>query len=125
VTYEVGTAVSVRALHRMPVEGPEGELHAHDYRIDVVVSRHDVDQSGMVVDLDKLDAELRSIRSELEGLDLDAIRPAQAEAVTVEVFARWAHERLAPVIRHSGGGELRVRVFESPQAFGGYVATVS
>jgi 6-pyruvoyl-tetrahydropterin synthase len=125
VTYEVGTAVSVRALHRMPVEGPEGELHAHDYRIDVVVSRHDVDQSGMVVDLDKLDAELRSIRSELEGRDLDAIRPAPAEAVTVEVFARWAHERLAPVVRHSGGGELRVRVFESPQAFGGYVATVS
>ena len=38
--YEVGTAVAVRALHVMPgVEGPEGALHAHDYRIEVVVER--------------------------------------------------------------------------------------
>ena len=123
--YEVGTSVALRALHRMPVEGPEGELHAHDYRIDVVVSRGDVDARGMVVDLDALDLELARLHDELEGTDLEAIRPADAEAVTVEVFARWAHERLTPVVRHSGGGELAVRVYESPVAFGGYRATVS
>ena len=125
MSFEVGTSVSVRALHRMPVEGPESELHAHDYRIDVVVTRDGVDARGMVVDLDALDTELRAVHDELEGRDLDAIRPASAEAVTVEVFARWAHERLAPVVRHSGGGELRVRVYESPAAFGGYRSTVS
>ena len=125
MTYQVGTSVSVRAKHRMPVEGPEGQLHEHDYRVDVVVSRYDIDQRGMVVDLDALDRELQAVRTELEGRDLEVIRPPHAEAVTVEVFARWAHDRLAPVIRHSGGGELRVRVFESPVAFGGYVGTVS
>ena len=125
MTYEVGTSIRVRALHRMPVEGPEGELHAHDYRLDVVVSRTKLDAHGMVVDLDRLDTELASIRSELEGKDLEVIRPQDAEAVTVEVFARWTHERLAPVVRDSGGGALAVRVFESETAFGGYVATVS
>ena len=125
MSYEVGTSVSMRALHRMPVEGPEGELHAHDYRIDVVVSRDDVDARGMVVDLDELDLELARLHDELEGRDLEAIRPEHAEAVTVEVFAGWVHERLAPVVRRAGGGELSVRVFESPVAFGGYRATVS
>jgi 6-pyruvoyl-tetrahydropterin synthase len=125
MSYEVGTAITFRALHVMPVEGPEGQLHEHDYRVGVVVRRDDLDNQGMVVDLDKLDAELAAIRSELEGKDLDVIRPPQAEAVTVEVFARWAHERLAPVVRHAGGGELRVRVNESDVAFGGYRATVS
>ena len=38
MSYEVGSSVTVRALHQMPVQGPEGELHAHDYRIDVVVT---------------------------------------------------------------------------------------
>jgi 6-pyruvoyltetrahydropterin/6-carboxytetrahydropterin synthase len=125
MSYEVGTSASIRALHRMPVEGPEGGLHAHDYRLDVVVSRDDLDARGMVVDLDALHAELAAVRDELEGQDLEAIRPEHAEAVTVEVFARWTHARLAQVVRHSGGGELSVRVYESPAAFGGYRATVS
>jgi 6-pyruvoyl-tetrahydropterin synthase len=123
--YEVGTAVTLSALHRLPVDGPEGELHAHDYRVEVVVSRGDLDPQGMVVDLDQLEAELAAIRSELEGKDLEPIRPEHADAVTVEVFAQWAHGRVAPVIRHSGGGELLVRVYESPVSFGGYRATVS
>src|SRR5256885_2142250 len=125
MTYEVGTAVSVRALHRMPVEGPEGELHEHDCRIEVVVAREELDGHGMVVDLDQLDAELRAIRGEIAGRDLEAIRPADAEAVTVEVFARWVHARVAGVVQGAGAAELSVRVFESPEAFGGYRSAVS
>ena len=124
MNYEVGTSVALRALHRMPVEGPEGELHAHDYRIDVVVSRGDVDARGMVVDLDALDLELARLHDEMEGTDLEAIRPVDAEAVTVEVFARWAWDRLAPIVVSAGADELAVRVYESADAFGGYRARV-
>ena len=126
MNYEVGNAIEVRAMHQMPVDGPEGELHEHEYRIHVAVSRDDLDQRGMVVDLDRLDEELERMRADLDGKNLDdAIKPDKAEAVTVEVFSKWVHERLAQVVRHSGGGELWVRVYESPEAFGGYRATVS
>jgi 6-pyruvoyltetrahydropterin/6-carboxytetrahydropterin synthase len=125
MTYEIGTSVAVRALHRMPVDGPEGELHTHDYRIDVVVGRDELSPDGMVVDLDRLDSELGAIHDELAGRDLEMIRPPDAEAVTVEVFARWVHGRLAPMVQGAGGGELAVRVFESETAFGGYRAAVS
>ena len=57
--YETGTALQVRAFHVMPgMPLPEGERHSHDYRLDVVVRRDDLDERGMVVDLDLLDRAL-------------------------------------------------------------------
>jgi 6-pyruvoyltetrahydropterin/6-carboxytetrahydropterin synthase len=123
--YEVGSSVTVRALHQMPVEGPEGELHAHDYRIDVVVGREALDERGMVCDLDALRAALRGIAGRIDGKDLEEIRPPEAEAVTVEVLARWAHQELVPALRQAGGDTLAVRVWETDSDFGGYVGPVA
>ena len=93
MTYQVGTSRGVRALHVMPgTEGPEGQLHAHDYRV--------------------------------EDRNLEEIRPPEAEAATVEVFARWVHGQLAEPVRVAGGERLTVRVFESDVAFGGFDAPV-
>ena len=61
---------------------------------------------------------------EVADKDLEAIRPPEAEAVTVEVFARWLHGVLADAVRDGGGETLAVRVWESPVAFGGYAAPV-
>jgi 6-pyruvoyl-tetrahydropterin synthase len=125
VGYEVGSNITVRALHQQPVEGPEGELHPHDYRIDVVVGRRELDQHGMVCDLDALRAALQAIAGRIEGRDLEEIRPPTAEAVTVEVLAHWTHQNLAPTLRHAGGDTLAVRVWESPSDFGGYAGPVA
>ena len=118
--YEVGSSVTVRALHQMPMPGPEGELHAHDYRFDVVVARGELDEHGMVCDLDVLRDALQEMAASIAGRDLEAIRPPEAEAVTVEVLARWAHRRLAEAIGRSGAETLAVRVWETPSDFGGY-----
>jgi 6-pyruvoyltetrahydropterin/6-carboxytetrahydropterin synthase len=125
VGYEVGSSITVRALHQQPVEGPEGELHAHDYRIDVVVGRPELDEHGFVCDLDALRAALRAMTARIEGRDLEEIRPPDAEAVTVEILARWAHQSLVPVLRDAGGATLAVRVWETPSDFGGYAGPVS
>ncbi len=124
--YQVGTAREVRALHMMPgMEGPEGQLHAHDYRIELLVERNTLSKEGMVCDLDLLESALDGIVGRVRDQDLDTIRPADAEAVTVEIFARWAHGSLAPAVRSAGGETLTVRVWESPVAFGGYRAPVT
>jgi 6-pyruvoyltetrahydropterin/6-carboxytetrahydropterin synthase len=123
VTYEVGLSRSVRAFHVMPgLPGPEGQLHDHDYRIDIVVDRAQLDDRGMVCDLDVLDVALTELTSRVEGHDLEEIRPAGVEAVTVEVFARWVHDNLMPAVAAGGGEALAVRVWETPVAFGGYRA---
>ena len=119
--YQVGTAIEFPAQHVMPgMEGPEGRLHEHDYRLDVVVEREKLDDRGMVCDLDVLDTALQRIDGIVRGRNLEIIRPADADAVTVEVFARWAHDTLAAELRGSGAEMLSVRVWESSFAFGGY-----
>ena len=124
--YQVGTSTDVRALHVMPgVEGPEGELHAHDYRLEVLIERAELDDRGMVCDLDILDAALADAASVVRDVDLEVIRPDGAEAVTVEVFARWVHGALTDAVRVGGGEVLTVRVWESPVAYGGYAAPVT
>ena len=123
--YEVGTSRSVRALHVMPgMPLPEGELHPHDYRLDVLVRREELDERGMVCDLDVLEAALGEAVDELDGRDLEMIRPPDADAVTVEVFAHWLYRVLADPIRNDGGELLSVRVWESPTAFGGYASSL-
>jgi 6-pyruvoyltetrahydropterin/6-carboxytetrahydropterin synthase len=119
--FEVGASASFRALHRIPwLPPPEGELHEHDYRVELVIERATLDERGMVCDLDVVEAALEAAVAALEGKDLDLIRPDGAEAVTVEILARWFHERVAGPIRAGGGEALAVRVWESPIAFGGY-----
>ena len=121
--YETGTALQVRAFHVMPgMPPPEGERHSHGYRLDVVARRENLDERGMVVDLDLLDQALRSAAARVDGADLETIRPADAEAVTVEVFARWLHGQLSAALGRQPGVTLAVRVWESPVAFGGYTA---
>lgn len=123
--HQVGTATEVRALHVMPgAPEPEGSLHAHDYRIEIVVERAALDPRGMVCDLDVLDAALQALADEIRDVDLERIRPEGVEAVTVEVFAGWAHDRLVEAVRVAGGETLAVRIWESPTAFGGYRAPV-
>src|ERR1700693_5170565 len=97
VTCEVGLSRGVRAFHIMPgMPGPEGQLHDHDYRIEVVVDREQLDDRGMVCDLDVLKAALTELTSRVEGRNLEEIRPAQAQAVTVVGVARSVHDHLSP-----------------------------
>jgi 6-pyruvoyltetrahydropterin/6-carboxytetrahydropterin synthase len=124
--FEVGASADLRALHRIPwLPPPEGDLHEHEYRVEVVIERATLDGRGMVIDLDVVEAALREAVAEIQGKDLDSIRPPQADAVTVEILARWFHERLADAIAAAGGEALAVRVWESPTAFGGYRAALS
>src|SRR6202051_4968233 len=126
VTCEVGLSRSVRAFHIMPgMPGPEGQLHDHDYRIDIVVDREQLDERGMVCDLDVLEAALTELTSRVDGRNLEEIRPAEAEAVTVEVFARWVHDRPSPFTVAAGGEALGGRAGEQPVAVGGFRARLA
>ena len=126
MSFEVGASRPLRALHRLPW-GTEAERqpHAHDYRIEVVIEREDLDDRGVVCDLDVLGAGLDEVLGRLEGRDLDEIRPPDADGVTVEILARWLHGALVDVVRRAGAETLAIRVWEAPDAFGGYRAPVA
>jgi 6-pyruvoyltetrahydropterin/6-carboxytetrahydropterin synthase len=123
--YEVGANASVTAWHVMPdMEGPEGELHSHDYRVDVIVSREELDDQGMVCDLDVLRAALERATGYVRDRNLEIIQPEDADAVTVEIFARWMHDQIRSSLA-GDGADLQVRIWETPEAFGGYASRSS
>lgn len=122
--YEVGTEISFSANHVLPgVDGPEGRLHSHDYKVVVVVKKAHLGPEGMVVDLDVLRDSVRETIEGVEGRDLDLIRPSDREAVTVEVLAEWISDSLAARLPSRDVDELIVRVYEDDQSFGGYTAS--
>jgi 6-pyruvoyltetrahydropterin/6-carboxytetrahydropterin synthase len=126
MSFEVGASMPLRALHRLPWGAEaEREPHAHDYRIEVVVERERLDERGVVCDLDILRGGLEQVLGRLEGRDLDEIRPPDVDGVTVEILAEWLHGSVAEVVRQAGGDTLAIRVWEAPDAFGGYRAPVT
>ncbi len=78
----------------------------------------------MVCDLDVLEAALTDAVDRVRDADLEVIRPDDADAVTVEVFARWVHAAVADAVRAGGGESLSVRVWESPVAWGGFSSSL-
>jgi 6-pyruvoyltetrahydropterin/6-carboxytetrahydropterin synthase len=123
--YQVGFSKEVKAFHIMPgMAGPEGELHSHDYRLEVLVERDELDDKGMVCDIDLLEEALSNAADVVRDKNLEVIQPPDADAVTVEVFAKWLHGAVVDAVRSGGGDMLTVRVWESPVAFGGYGARV-
>jgi 6-pyruvoyltetrahydropterin/6-carboxytetrahydropterin synthase len=121
MSFEVGASRPLRALHRLPW-GTEEERrpHSHEYRIDVVIERDGVDERGVVCDLDVLGEALDGVVARLQDRDLDEVLDADERGVTVELLARWLHGELAEAVGRAGGEALAVRVWEAPDAFGGY-----
>ena len=108
-------------MHGM--EGPEGVLHSHDYRIDVTARRAALDELGMVVDLDVLEAAVSDVVGRVKGMNLDdVVVPRNTESVTVEALAFWIHGEVSSAITGTGVEELHVRTWETDDAFGGYAA---
>jgi 6-pyruvoyltetrahydropterin/6-carboxytetrahydropterin synthase len=121
--FEVGVSASVRAFHTMPGQPPpENERHPHDYRVEVVAERDRLDERGMVCDLDIVTGSVDDLTGRLRDRDLEGV--CGTEPVTVEVLASWIHAQLAPTLGRDGAQWLRVRVWESGDAFGGIRAAV-
>jgi len=116
--FEVGAVTRFVAFHRMPTQPPpENERHAHDYRVEVVAERDELDERGMVCDLDLVTSCLADVAGQARNRDLADV--CGADEVTVEVLAAWIHRQLAPKLESDGAESLAVRVWESDDAFGG------
>ena len=122
--FEAGIVSRFTARHVMHgMEGPEGVLHPHDYRIEVTASRERLDDLGMVVDLDVLQSAVDDVVGRVENANLDDIVvPREPESVTVEALALWVHGEIAKAISGTGVENLHVRAWETDDAFGGYAS---
>jgi len=90
---------------RGEVFGPAQRLHGATYVVDATFRRADVDADGIVVDIARAAAALRSVVGELGYRNLDDEADLAGMNTTTEALARVVADRLADRVRSGALGD--------------------
>lgn len=97
--------------------GPEGELHAHDYRVEIVLEGDELDENGFLVDIVHVKAELARMADRYRGATLNEL-PELADANPgCEAFSRVFAESLKDGLETQSLAALTVKIWEDPKAW--------
>ena len=109
------------------VFGPAQKLHGATYVVDATFARPELDAAGMVVDVGRAGAVLKTILDGLNYRNLDEEAVFAGRNTTTEFLAREIFERLAAAIRAgelgagaAGVTSIAVTLHESHVAWGRY-----
>jgi 6-pyruvoyl-tetrahydropterin synthase len=123
--FKTGISVAFHASHSLKGNfGPACEVHPHDYRLDVAVGGSFLTDEGILIDIVQLEAAVRGLVDPWDGKCLDQLTELQGINTTVEVLARFVHERVSRKLSEYGDFTLEVKVWESPSVWGAYQAPV-
>jgi 6-pyruvoyltetrahydropterin/6-carboxytetrahydropterin synthase len=103
-----------------PVFGPAQALHGATYVVEASLSRRDVDDDGIVVDIGAAQATLHDVLDVLRYRNLDEHPAFKGVVTSTEVLARWVADRLAESPVTEGLERLEVVLRESPDAWVSY-----
>lgn len=117
--YEVGVVGQFEAAHRLQGDfGPATRLHGHTYRVEVSVSGERLGDDGTLLDLARLRTTVDDVCGELHCHDLDEVPGLTDANTTAERVAEHISAAVAKRLTAApAGGQLLVRVWESPAAF--------
>ena len=126
---EVRDHIMIAHSFRGPVVGPAQALHGATFVIDACFMADELDRNGIVVDIGRAHAVLKSILAPLNYKNLDDVEAFRGQNTTTEFLTRHVFDGLAAAARAGGlgraAGELaaiRVTVSESHVARAWYEA---
>lgn len=112
---------------RGEVFGPAQRLHGATYVVDLVFSRPELDQDGLVVDIGLASRVLREVLEPLDYRNLDEVEAFRGANTTTEFLARAIFDRVAARWRAGALGQgaagldgLSVTLNESHRAWAAY-----
>jgi 6-pyruvoyl-tetrahydropterin synthase len=122
--YTVGVRDHIMVAHSLPGEvfGPAQRLHGATYTVGAEVSREELHDTGIVVDVALLRRELRAVLDEIDYQNLDVHRAFQSKRSTPELIARHVHRELGKRLPTNTGATLTVTLDESPMTWARYSA---
>jgi 6-pyruvoyltetrahydropterin/6-carboxytetrahydropterin synthase len=100
--------------------GPAGRTHGHRYTVEAVVEVDGLNESGFVVDFDRIQPRLAAIAAELDHRLLNDLPAFDGGAPSAERQAEYFYRRLSDEIRSEWGAGLRlakIRVVQEPDAW--------
>jgi 6-pyruvoyltetrahydropterin/6-carboxytetrahydropterin synthase len=120
--FEVGVLEGFVARHYLVGGdfGAEGELHSHDYRVEVIVSGRSLDSHGFLVDIVSLKTELGRLLDRLRGQTLNELPELEGQNPGVEVVSRAMALALRDALANEGIETLTVKLWENETAWASF-----
>lgn len=124
-TYALGVNTEFSARHYLVGGdfGPEGELHAHDYRVEVVLEGEELDEHGFLVDIVHVKSELGRLVDRYRDVTLNDLPELAGVNPGCEAFSRVFAESLRAGLGREGApslSALTVKIWENERAWAQY-----
>lgn len=118
-TYRLSVRREFVARHYLtvPDPGPEGEVHGHDYAVEVRLSGPELDEHGYLVDVEAVEATLDRLEDRYRDALLNDLPEFEGANPSVERFARALGDRVAGALADGQPTRLAVRVWEDDEAW--------
>jgi 6-pyruvoyltetrahydropterin/6-carboxytetrahydropterin synthase len=100
--------------------GPEGSLHSHHYRVELIVSGRELDGQGFLVDIVRLREELARLVDAYRDRTLNDLPEFAGLNPGVEVVARAMAESLARALESEGLDSLTLKLWENDSAWASF-----
>ncbi len=95
-------------------------LHGHNWKVELTVKGHELDETGLVMDFGELKRLLGQVLETLDHTYLNKLAHFQQINPSSELIARYIHDRLAPMLP-AGVKIEEVAVWESPGSRAAYI----
>jgi 6-pyruvoyltetrahydropterin/6-carboxytetrahydropterin synthase len=117
--YQVGVLADFIAQHYLVGGdfGPEGSLHSHHYRVELIVSGRHLDSHGFLVDIVKLRAALADVVDRLRDRTLNDLPEFSGLNPGVEILSRVIAESLSRALAREKLQSLTVKLWENDSAW--------
>lgn len=113
--YEVTIRKDFEAAHSLRGKlGPAAKLHGHTYAVEASFIGEQLNETGVLYDLGKLEKMLSEVAALLHYKNLDDLPEFQHKNSTLENLCHYFYHRLARRLKGTGLKRLRIRVWENP-----------
>jgi 6-pyruvoyltetrahydropterin/6-carboxytetrahydropterin synthase len=120
--YELKISTDFSAAHNLrDFRGKCESLHGHNWKVEVVVSGRDLDESGVVVDFAEIKASTREVIAEIDHCYLNELPFFTTHNPSSENIARYIFECLSKKIDDHRVWVSRVSAWESEDACATYI----
>lgn len=115
--YEVTIETGFSGAHMLRgYAGKCGNLHGHNWKVEVTVASDRLDEVGMALDFATLKEETRAVLAQVDHTCLNEVFPFTELNPTAENIARWVWEMLSKRVENDVVTISRVTVWESEKA---------
>jgi 6-pyruvoyltetrahydropterin/6-carboxytetrahydropterin synthase len=112
--YTLKTVSRFSSAHVIPGHpGKCARLHGHNFRMEVEVQGHKLNEIGILIDFQDLKAATQTIIDKIDHQYLNDIPPFDKLSPTAENIAQWAYEQLKKIINNEYAQIAAVTLWET------------